>query len=292
MKTLCSKISNLFKDLIKRNQRYRTSELSDGTNITRPFSYAIVIFSLVLIVFIYFWNMIITDFFNRFGFSFFVSRVPNFFTIIQKMVVQVNWSYFSNVVSPLVDTIQISIIGTLVGSLLALPVAILASQNIMGKSYIPGITKFFLSIIRTFPTLVYALIFSFIFGYGTFIGVLATVIFTFSIVTKMLYEIIEAIDMGAFIAIEATGATKLQAFRAAVMPQIIGRYYSIILYNFEINLRASAILGFVNAGGIGIIMNDQMALQKYGNVAVIVLALLIVVIIVQNLSQYLRRRLS
>ena len=64
------------------------------------------------------------------------------------MVVQVNWSYFSNVVSPLVDTIQISIIGTLVGSLLALPVAILASQNIMGKSYIPGITKFFLSLCK------------------------------------------------------------------------------------------------------------------------------------------------
>jgi len=292
MKTLCSKISNSIKGLIKRNQRYRTSELADGTNITRPFSYVIVIFSIVLIVFLYFWNMIITDFFNRFGFRFFITRVPNFFTIIQKMIVQVNWSYFDKVVQPLIDTIQISIIGTVVGSLLALPVAIIASQNIMGKSRIPSVVKFFLSIIRTFPTLVYALIFSFIFGYGTFIGVLATVIFTFSIVTKMMYEIIEAIDMGAFIAIEATGATKLQAFRAAVMPQIVGRYYSVILYNFEINLRASAILGFVNAGGIGIIMNDQMALQKYGNVAVIVLALLIVVIIVQNLSQYLRRRLS
>ncbi|MCK5731928.1 MAG: phosphonate ABC transporter, permease protein PhnE, partial [Tenericutes bacterium] len=96
----------------------------------------------------------------------------------------------------------------------------------------------------------------------------------------------------AFIAIEAAGATKLQAFRAAVVPQIMGRFYSIVLYNFEINLRASAILGFVNAGGIGRIMNDQMALQKYGDVALMVLALLFVVIIVQNISQYLRKRLS
>lgn len=292
MKTLCSKISNLFKSLAKRNERYRTSVLVDGTTITRPFSYAIVTVAIILIVFIYFWDMIVTDFFSKFGFQFFVSSIPNFFTIIEKMIVQINWSYFDNVVAPLVDTIQISIIGTLVGSVLALPIAILASQNIMGKSHIPNIVKFFLSIIRTFPTLVYALIFSFIFGFGTFIGVLATIVFTFSIVTKMLYEIIETIDMGAFIAIEATGATKLQAFRAAVVPQIIGRYYSIVLYNFEINLRASAILGFVNAGGIGIIMNDQMALMRYGNVAVIVLALLVVVILVQNLSEQLRRRLS
>ena len=148
MKTLCSKISNSIKGLIKRNQRYRTSELADGTNITRPFSYVIVIFSIVLIVFLYFWNMIITDFFNRFGFRFFITRVPNFFTIIQKMIVQVNWSYFDKVVQPLIDTIQISIIGTVVGSLLALPVAIIASQNIMGKSRIPSVVKFFLSIIN------------------------------------------------------------------------------------------------------------------------------------------------
>jgi phosphonate transport system permease protein len=292
MKTLCSKISNLIKNYVKKNERYRTSVLEDGTKITRPFSYAIVIASIILIIFIFFWQLIVTDFFSRFGVQNFVSNIPNFFTILKKMVVQFNVSYFDKVVSPMVDTIQISVIGTLVGSILAFPAAILASQNIMGKSHIPGVTKFFLSIIRTFPTLVYALIFSFIFGYGTFIGVLATVIFTFSIVAKMMYEIIEAIDMGAFIAIEATGATKIQAFRAAVVPQIIGRYYSVVLYTFEINLRASAILGFVNAGGIGIIMNDQMALLKYGNVAIIVLSLLAVVIVVQNLSEFLRRRLS
>ncbi len=292
MKTLCSKISNLIKGYIARNERNRTSVLNDGTNIVRPFSYALIIFLVVSIVFVFFWNMIVADFFNRFGFVFFINGIPNFFTIIQKMIVQVNWSYFDKVVQPLIETIKISVIGTLGGAIIAIPFAIIASQNIMGKSRIPSVVKFFLSIVRTFPTLVYALIFSFIFDYGTFIGVLATIIFTFSIITKMMYEIIEAIDMGAFIAIEATGATKLQAFRAAVVPQILGRFYSVVLYNFKINLRASAILGFVNAGGIGIIMNDQMALMKYGNVAVIVLALLAVVIVVQNLSQYLRRRLS
>lgn len=292
MKTLCSKISNYFKTLAKKNEEHRTTVLSDGSKITRPFSYSLIAFLITLGVFIFFWNMIITSFFNRFGVVRFFSNFDNFFTILRDMIVEFNWSYLDNIYGPMADTIRIAVMGTVIGTIFAIPFAILASQNIMGKSKLPTVIKFFLSIIRTFPTLVYALVFSYIFGYGPFVGVLATIIFTFGIITKMMYEIIETTDLGAFVAIEAGGATKIQAFRAAIVPQIMGRFLSIVLYNFEINLRASAILGFVNAGGIGRIMNDQMALKEYGNVAIMVLALLLVVLVVQNISQYMRRRLS
>ncbi len=298
MKTLCSKISNYFKTLAKRNEVHRTTVLSDGTKIVRPFSYSIFAAILTIAVFAFFWNMIVSTFFRNFslagqsGVARFFSNIPNFFDIIKAMFLEFNISFIDNVFAPMADTIRIAVIGTVVGSLIAIPFAVLASQNIMGKSKIPSVVKVFLSIVRTFPTLVYAMIFSYIFGYGPFVGVLATILFTFGIITKMMYEIIETTDMGAFIAIEASGATKIQAFRAAVVPQIMGRFLSIVLYNFEINLRASAILGFVNAGGIGRIMNDQMALQRYGDVAIMVLALLVVVLVVQNVSQYLRGRLS
>ncbi len=292
MKTLCSKISSFFRSISKLTERRRTTVLSDGTSIIKPISYGILYLILIVYVFYYFWNMIVTEFFSRFGFNFFVSNLPNFFTILKDMVTTVNFSYSRYVVAPMIDTIQISILGTLFGAILAVPAAILASQNIMGKSVIPAITKTFLSVVRTFPTLVTAVVLSFIFDYGMFVGVLATILFTFGIISKMLFEIIESIDMGAFIAIEATGATKLQAFRAAVVPQVIGRFYSITLYNFEINLRASAVLGFVNAGGIGRVMQDQMELNKFGNVAVMILVLLLVVLIVENLSQILRRRMT
>ena len=298
MKTLCSKISNYFKTLAKRNELKRTTVLSDGSKIVKPFSYSVFAIILTIGVFAFFWNMIVSKFFRNFGIVGqsgvvrFFSNFKNFFTIIKDMILEFNVSYIDNIFAPMADTIRIAVIGTAVGALIAIPFAILASQNILGKSKVPSIIKFFLSIVRTFPTLVYAMIFSYIFGYGPFVGVLATILFTFGIITKMMYEIIETTDMGAFIAIEASGATKLQAFRAAVVPQIMGRFLSIVLYNFEINLRASAILGLVNAGGIGRIMNDQMALQKYGDVGLIVLALLVVVLIVQNISQYLRGRLT
>ncbi|MBN2268646.1 MAG: phosphonate ABC transporter, permease protein PhnE [Acholeplasmataceae bacterium] len=292
MKILCSKINKFLASISKLTERRRTTVLNDGTKITKPISYSLLYLALIVYVFYYFWNMIVTEFFSKFGFNFFINNLPNFFTILEDMVTTVNFSYTPYVIAPMIDTIQISVLGTLFGALLAIPASILASQNIMGKSVIPAITKTFLSIIRTFPTLVYAVVLSFVFDYGSFVGVLATILFTFGIISKMLYEIIESIDMGAFIAIETTGATKLQAFRAAVVPQVIGRFYSVTLYNFEINLRASAVLGFVNAGGIGRIMQDQMELNKFGNVAVMILALLVVVLVVENLSQVLRRRLT
>lgn len=298
MKTLCSKISNFYKTLAKKNELHRTTVLSDGSKIVRPYSHSLLNAILIFSVFAFFWNMIVTRFFRNFGIigqsgvERFFRNFGNFFTIIKEMIVNFNLSYLDNIYGPMADTIRIAVIGTVIGALIAIPFAILASQNILGKSKIPVVVKFFLSIVRTFPTLVYAMIFSYIFGYGPFVGVLATILFTFGIITKMMYEIIETTDMGAFIAIEASGATKIQAFRAAVVPQVMGRFLSVVLYNFEINLRASAILGFVNAGGIGRIMNDEMALQRYGNVAVMVLALLAVVLVVQNISQYLRGRLS
>jgi phosphonate transport system permease protein len=292
MKTLCLKISNLFKTIKEKNIKSRTSIMDDGSTVVRPFSFGLLYAAILIFITAFFWDMIIGEFFRRFGYNTFINRLPNFLTILEKMFIDINWSYIDKVYDPLIATIQISIVGTIVGAILAIPFSFLASQNIMGKSRIPILTKFMLSIIRTFPTLVYALILSFIFGYGTFIGVLATVIFTFGIISKMMYEIIETVDLSSFVAIEATGASKIMAFRTAVVPQIIGRFYSVTLYNFEINLRASAILGLVGAGGIGSILNDQMSLRNYGNTSVILLVLLAVVIAVENLSRYLRGRLS
>ena len=292
MKILCSKISNLLQSLKTKSLQKRILTLSDGTVITKPKSYTLLYSIIILIIFLYFWNLIVSAFFQRFGFQFFISRIPNFFTILNLMISDINFSYFERVIDPLLVTIQISLLGTFIGTLLALPIAFLASQNLMKNSKIPIVIKFVLSIIRTFPTLVYALIFSFIFGFGTFIGLLATIIFTFGIITKMMYEVIETIDLGPFVAIESTGADKFTAFRTSIIPQVSGRFYSIILYNFEINLRASAILGFVGAGGIGLILNDQMSLKEYGNVSMIVLSLLFVVIIVENISRYVRCKLT
>ena len=202
------------------------------------------------------------------------------------------WSFFEKVTRPLVDTIKMSILGTVIGCLLALPVSVLASTNIDKSRVIVSVLRFILALIRTLPTLVIALVCALVFGLGTFAGTLAISVFTFGIVAKMLYESIETIDMGPFVAMEAMGANKFQAFWSACVPQILPVYLSHSLYCFEMNVRASAILGYVGAGGLGITINERIGWRDYEGLGMVLLTLFVVVVAIEFLSEYLRGKLS
>ena len=202
------------------------------------------------------------------------------------------WEFFNKVVGPLVDTIKMSILGTVIGCLLALPIAVLASTNICKSPAIVSVLRFILALIRTLPTLVIALVCALVFGLGTFAGTLAIAIFTFGIVAKMLYESIETIDMGPFEAMEALGANKFQAFWSACVPQILPVYLSHSLYCFEMNVRASAILGYVGAGGLGITINERIGWRDYNGLGMVLLSLFVVVVAIEFFSEYLRKKLS
>ena len=202
------------------------------------------------------------------------------------------WSFFEKVTRPLVDTIKMSILGTVIGCLLALPVSVLASTNIDKSRVIVSVLRFILALIRTLPTLVIALVCALVFGLGTFAGTLAISVFTFGIVAKMLYESIETIDMGPFEAMEALGANKFQAFWSACVPQILPVYLSHSLYCFEMNVRASAILGYVGAGGLGITINERIGWRDYNGLGMVLLSLFVVVVAIEFFSEYLRKKLS
>jgi len=202
------------------------------------------------------------------------------------------WSFFEKVTRPLVDTIKMSILGTVIGCLLALPVSVLASTNIDKSRVIVSVLRFILALIRTLPTLVIALVCALVFGLGTFAGTLAISVFTFGIVAKMLYESIETIDMGPFEAMEAMGANKFQAFWSACVPQILPVYLSHSLYCFEMNVRASAILGYVGAGGLGITINERIGWRDYEGLGMVLLTLFVVVVAIEFTSEYLRGKLS
>lgn len=203
-----------------------------------------------------------------------------------------NWEFFPKVIKPLMDTIKMSILGTVIGCVVALPVSILASSNINRNVPIVSIFRFILALIRTLPTLVIALVCALIFSMGTFSGTVAIAVFTFGVVAKMLYESIETIDMGPFEAMEALGANKFQAFWSACVPQILPVYLSHCLYCFEMNIRASAILGYVGAGGLGITINERIGWRDYESLGTVLLTLFVVVTGIEFFSAYLRKKLS
>ena len=201
-------------------------------------------------------------------------------------------SFAPKVFSPLWDTLRMSILGSFIGSTLALPIAVAASTNINRNKASVSVIRLLLNILRTLPTLVVAKIFALIFGLGTFAGTLAILVFTLGVICKMMYESIETIDMGPFEAMESFGATKLQGFWSASMKQILPTYLSYSLYALEMNVRAASILGYVGAGGLGLLIDERIGWRDYNGLGTVLLMLFLLVVSIESLSRYLRKKLS
>ena len=203
-----------------------------------------------------------------------------------------DFSFLPKVIGPLIDTIKMSLLGTIIGCTLALPIAILSSSNINKNKILLSLCKFLLAIVRTLPTIIIATIAALIFSLGTFAGTVAITIFTFGVVGKMLFESIETIDMGPFEAMESFGANKFEAFWSACIPQIFPTYLSHCLYCFEMNIRDASILGYVGAGGLGLLINERIGWRDYNSLGTVLLVLFIAVVLVDFLSTYFRKKLG
>ena len=149
----------------------------------------------------------------------------------------------------------------------------------------------FNSVVRAIPDLMWAGLFVLGVGIGKLSGLLALFFFSIAVITKLLSDTVDGIDMGPVEAARAAGASQIQVLRTAVVPQILPAFASFALYDFEINLRASAILGFVGAGGIGLTLNYFKTEGKWDRLWGLVVMFFIVVFLIERLSVSIRRRL-
>lgn len=228
--------------------------------------------------------------FTDFSLKVLVQRIHEFFGMIGDMIPP-KWSYFPAMWDALAATIQMSLLGSMIGALLAVPFAVLASSNVIRNKFVVAAFKIILSLLRTLPSLVTALIATFVFGLGPTAGVIAILLFTLSYVGKLLYEQIENVDMGAFEAMESAGMTRIQAFRYAILPQVLPSYLSSSLFCFEGNVRYAAILGYVGAGGIGLLITENLGWRDYPRVGMIILSLVVTVYVIETVSEHFRKKL-
>ena len=147
------------------------------------------------------------------------------------------------------------------------------------------------SIIRSIPEVLWAAIFVAAVGVGTLAGVLALFFFTIAVVTKLLADTLDGIDHGPVEAAEAAGAGRVAMLRTSVFPQVLPAYASYSLYAFELNIRGSAVIGLVGAGGIGGRIGQFQSLNNWEALWGLVVMFVIVVFIIDTLSTILRRRL-
>lgn len=271
--------------LFDRIFKPKTITLANGHTVNKPVSRTPFIIILLVVV------VAISVEMTGFDLSIIATR-GHYITDILARIFQPTWSYFEKVVDPLIDTIQMSLLGTIIGCLIGLPIAILSSSNINKNKPTLLFFRLVLSIMRSVPTLILASISSLVFGLGTFAGTVAIVLFTIGIVAKMLFESIETIDMKPFEAMQSFGATTLQSFWAACMPQILPTYLSHSLYCFEMNVRAASILGYVGAGGLGILINERIGWRDYEGLGMVLLSLFVLVLLIDFFTDWARSKLS
>lgn len=213
--------------------------------------------------------------------------------MILEEVVRPEWAEItdpsSRLWTALKETAAIAVIATSVGSLIALGVALLSSE-VSAPPVLHRVTKPVMSVIRALPDMAYALVFVAVVT-GPLPGILALTIFNVGIVAKLTAESIDAADPGPLEALDAAGATRWQRARVAIVPQVLPSYASYVLYVFELNIRASVVLGAVGAGGVGQLIMLYFNRADYPRLAAVVIVIFAVVIAIDLLSQALRRRL-
>ncbi|GAB4167428.1 MAG: phosphonate ABC transporter, permease protein PhnE [Wenzhouxiangellaceae bacterium] len=203
-----------------------------------------------------------------------------------------DFSFLPRLAAPMLETVQIAIIGTVVGGLASVPVAVLAARNLAPNRLLWLVDRNGMNILRTLPDLFWAMLFATAVGFGPIAGALALSVFTVAVISKLYSESLESIDMGTCEAVRAVGGNWLQMVQYGALPQALQQYASYALYAFELNIRASVVLGLVGAGGIGMILETQRANFEYERVTMIILAVLVAVLIIEEFSEAIRKRLQ
>jgi len=215
---------------------------------------------------------------------------PNIFRFVGSLWPPDN-SFWLELIEPILATIQMAFLGTLLSMVLSFPFALLAARNTSPHMSVYQTSRMVLNIIRAVPSLVWAIIFVAAMGFGPFAGVLALGVGQVGVLGKLYSEAIEAINSRPVEAVRATGAGVLQVFSFAVIPQALPLMLSYTLLDFESNIRSATILGIVGAGGIGFELQAAFSQFKFHQVLTILIEIVLLVTVVDQLSAYVRRRL-
>jgi len=213
-------------------------------------------------------------------------------SLILTEVLQPNFAFFPRTIEPMIETIQMAIIAATIGCAIALPAGFLASRVTAPGRISLAVTRSILNVIRALPDLLYAMVFVTALSIGPLAGILALIFFNIGVGAKLLSETVDAVDRGPIEAADAAGSTHVQMVRTGVFPQVLPNYVAFSLYVFELNIRASTVIGIVGAGGIGNTLNAQMGFFNFNNVGLIILELFILVFVIELISIQLRRRLT
>ena len=200
------------------------------------------------------------------------------------------WSEVGDILNGLGETLAMAFLGTILGAIFAFPLAFMGAKTINRLNWLRlGFRRGF-DVIRSFETLILALIFIRAFGLGPLPGVLAIAVSEIGVLAKLYSEAIENASNKPVEGVVASGGSGVQAIRYAILPQVLPVLLSITLYNFESNVRSGTILGIVGAGGIGFLLSDRIQAFMWDQAWSIIFLIIAMVYLIDWLSGMIRGR--
>lgn len=204
----------------------------------------------------------------------------------------IDFELFTNLLVPTLETLLIACLGTFMGLLLCIPAAWFGAMNITPyKPVTYPAARLMMTLSRSIHEIVWALFFVSVVGLGAMAGVFAIAVRSVGFIAKMTAEAIEDIDHGPVEAIRAVGGGPFQVVLYAILPQVLPQIVSVVIFEWEINIRRSAVLGLVGAGGLGLVFFRQMNTFNYHGVTTVILAILLIILVGEAVSYFIRRRL-
>jgi phosphonate transport system permease protein len=210
-------------------------------------------------------------------------------TLIQ--LFQPDYSFFPQTLPALLQTVQMAVIATAVSVIISLPLSFLASRATNPNSTVLVVVRFVMNVVRSVPDLLYASLFVTVVGTGALSGIIALVLFNVGILVKLVSEALDGLDRGGQEAALAAGGTWFKANRSAMVPEVAPTYLSQAIYVLELNIRASTVIGLVGAGGLGMLIDKVRTFYQYHYLSLIIFEILVLVVLLELLSSFTRRRL-
>lgn len=189
------------------------------------------------------------------------------------------------------ESLTMTVTSTVIGVLISIPIGIGAARN-LAPPPVYYVCRGLIALSRAFQEIIVAIVFVAMFGFGPFAGFLTLSFATIGFIAKLLAEDIEDIDEDQADAVRATGASWGQVVNYAIQPQVMPRLIGLSLYRLDINFRESAVIGIVGAGGIGATLNTAMERYAYDTAAAILILIILVVMITEYSSSYVRKRVQ
>jgi len=238
------------------------------------------------------WLLFLVVLYYSFSFSKFdvfalVEGFSNSLALIEEMIPP-QFSNLENIINLTFQTVAIGLWGTIIGSILSLPVGFLSARNTSPNLLVYYTFRGLVNFLRSIPELLYALILVIAFGVGPLPGIIALAISTVGLLGKFYSEAIESVDQKPVEALQSTGSRSIAVFRHAIIPQILPLFVGYNLYLLDHNIRVAIVLGVVGAGGLGVELYSQMRAFNYPQVGAILVVIVLVISLIDRLSAKLR----